>query len=174
MNKVSVWISALRLRTLPLAASSIILSAGLALQAQLFNALIFSLALVTALLLQILSNLANDYGDAASGADNAARVGPLRAMQTGLISQASMKKAIILITALCFITGLSLLLVALGSDFKSWLLFLLFGLLAITAAISYTMGKLPYGYYALGDLAGFYLLRFIGGCGKLLSLCADF
>lgn len=166
MNKVSVWISALRLRTLPLAASSIILSAGLALQAQLFNALIFSLALVTALLLQILSNLANDYGDAASGADNAARVGPLRAMQTGLISQAGMKKAIILITALCFITGLSLLLVALGSDFKSWLLFLLFGLLAITAAISYTMGKLPYGYYALGDLAVFIFFGLLGVAGS--------
>lgn len=166
MNKVSVWLSALRLRTLPLAASSIILAAGLALQAQLFNPLIFSLALITALLLQILSNLANDYGDALSGADNQARVGPTRAMQTGLISQGSMKNAIILTTALCFISGLSLLVVALGSDLQSWLLFLLFGLLAIIAAISYTMGKLAYGYYALGDLAVFIFFGLLGVAGS--------
>lgn len=166
MNKVSVWISALRLRTLPLAASSIILAAGLALQAHLFDPLIFSLALVTALLLQILSNLANDYGDALSGADNETRVGPKRAMQTGLITQTGMKKAIILTTALCFISGISLLVVALGSDFNSWLLFLLFGLLAIIAAISYTMGKLPYGYYALGDLAVFIFFGLLGVAGS--------
>ncbi|MFT6985123.1 MAG: 1,4-dihydroxy-2-naphthoate octaprenyltransferase [Psychromonas sp.] len=166
MNKVSVWISALRLRTLPLAASSIILAAGLALQAQLFDPLIFSLALVTALLLQILSNLANDYGDAISGADNESRVGPPRAMQTGFISQICMKKAIILTTVLCFISGVSLLVVALGSDLQSWLLFLLFGLLAISAAISYTMGKLAYGYYALGDLAVFIFFGLLGVAGS--------
>jgi len=166
MNKVSVWLSALRLRTLPLAASSIILAGGLALQAQLFNPLIFSLALITALLLQILSNLANDYGDALSGADNDARVGPKRAMQTGLISQEGMKNAIILATALCFISGLSLLVVALGSDLQSWLLFLFFGLLAIIAAISYTMGKLAYGYYALGDLAVFIFFGLLGVVGS--------
>ena len=98
MNKLSVWISALRLRTLPLAAASIILAAGLAIQAQIFDGLVFSLSLITALLLQILSNLANDYGDAISGADNKTRVGPKRSMQTGLISQSAMKKAIILTT----------------------------------------------------------------------------
>jgi 1,4-dihydroxy-2-naphthoate octaprenyltransferase len=166
MNKVSVWISALRLRTLPLATASILLAAGLAAQAGIFNVLIFSFALLTALLLQILSNLANDYGDAVSGTDNETRVGPTRAMQTGLISQSSMKKAIMLTTALCFISGLCLLVVALGSDLKSWLLFLLFGLLAIAAAISYTMGKVPYGYYALGDLAVFIFFGLLGVVGS--------
>ena len=166
MNKLSVWISALRLRTLPLAGASIILAAGLAIQAQIFDGVVFSLSLLTALLLQILSNLANDYGDAVSGADNKTRVGPKRAMQSGLITQTAMKKAIIFTTALCFISGLSLLSIALGDDLHSWLLFLLFGLLAVAAAISYTMGKLSYGYRALGDLSVFIFFGLLGVLGS--------
>lgn len=166
MNKLSVWISALRLRTLPLAAASVILAAGLAIHAQIFDGIVFSLSLLTALLLQILSNLANDYGDAMSGADNNTRVGPKRAMQSGLISQDAMKKAIILTTLLCFISGFSLLSVALGDDLYSWLLFLCFGLLAVAAAISYTMGKLAYGYRALGDLSVFIFFGFLGVLGS--------
>ncbi|WP_372880841.1 1,4-dihydroxy-2-naphthoate octaprenyltransferase [Psychromonas sp.] len=166
MSKVSVWLSALRLRTLPLAAASIILGAGLATRAQIFDLLIFGLSLSTALLLQILSNLANDYGDAISGADNAQRVGPLRAMQTGTITPGSMKVAIILATLLVLISGISLLVAALGDNLTSWLVFLLLGLLAIIAAITYTMGKLPYGYKALGDLAVFLFFGFLGVLGS--------
>ena len=166
MNQLSVWISALRLRTLPLAAASIIVAAGLALQAKIFDGIIFSLSLITALLLQILSNLANDYGDALSGADNHTRVGPMRSLQSGLISQGEMKKAIIFTTALCCISGLSLLSIALGDDLQSWLLFLFLGLLAVAAAIFYTMGKLPYGYRALGDLSVFIFFGLLGGLGS--------
>ncbi|MCW8995691.1 MAG: 1,4-dihydroxy-2-naphthoate octaprenyltransferase [Psychromonas sp.] len=166
MNKLSVWISALRLRTLPLAAASSILAAGLAMQAQIFNAVIFSLSLLTTLLLQILSNLANDYGDAVSGADNKTRVGPQRAMQSGLISLSEMKNAIIVTIVLCFISGLSLLSVALGNDLSRWLLFLSLGLLAVGAAVSYTMGKLPYGYWALGDLSVFIFFGLLGVLGS--------
>lgn len=166
MNNISVWLGALRLRTLPLAATSIIISAGLAARAQIFTLPIFALTLITALLLQILSNLANDYGDALSGADNHARVGPERAMQTGLITQACMKKAIIVTLFLCLIAGVSLLLIALGNDLKSGLLFLLLGGLAIVAAITYTMGKLPYGYRAMGDLAVFLFFGLLGVVGS--------
>lgn len=166
MNQLAAWISALRLRTLPLAAASVILAAGLAIQAQIFNGAVFCLSLLTALLLQILSNLANDYGDAQTGADNKARVGPMRAMQTGLISQSAMKKAIYLTTLLCLISGISLLLIALGDDLRSWLLFILLGFLAIVAAITYTMGKLPYGYRAMGDLAVFIFFGLLGVIGS--------
>ena len=166
MNKVSVWISALRLRTLPLAAASIIAAGGLANHAQIFDGVIFSLSLLTALLLQILSNLANDYGDDVSGADSKKRVGPMRAMQTGQISSSEMKRAIVFTTGLCFISGFSLLNVALDRDLQSWLLFLFFGLLAIAAAISYTMGKLPYGYRALGDLSVFIFFGLLGVLGS--------
>lgn len=165
MNTVSVWISALRLQTLLLAVASILLAAGIAVSAQIFNPIIFSLSLSTALLLQILSNLANDYGDTRAGADNENRVGPLRSMQIGLISPNSMKKAILLTILLTLFSGMSLLLVALGNDLYSWILFSLLGLLAITAAVTYTMGKLPYGYHAMGDVAVFLFFGLLGVIG---------
>jgi 1,4-dihydroxy-2-naphthoate octaprenyltransferase len=166
MSKVSVWLSELRLRTLPLAAASIILGAGLAIHAQIFDLLIFSLSLITALLLQILSNLANDYGDAISGADNSKRVGPLRAMQNGVISRKSLKIAILLTTLLVIVSGMTLLVVALGSNSTSWVVFLLLGLFAIVAAITYTMGKLHYGYRAMGDVAVFLFFGLVGVVGS--------
>lgn len=166
MNKFSVWISALRLRTLPLAAASIILAAGIAIHADIFNGVIFGLSLTTALLLQILSNLANDYGDAISGVDNKKRVGPKRAMQSGLITSSGMKKAIVITTTLCIFSGLSLLSVALGGDLYSWLLFGLLGVLSIVAAISYTMGKFSYGYRALGDISVFLFFGLLGVIGS--------
>jgi len=166
MRNISVWLSALRLRTLPLAGASIILGGGLARQAQIFDFLIFSLSLLTALLLQILSNLANDYGDAVSGADTAQRVGPLRAMQTGAISTKSMKMAIFFTTFLVLVSGICLLVVALGPNLNSWLVFLLLGLLAIMAAITYTIGKFHYGYRAMGDLAVFLFFGILGVVGS--------
>jgi 1,4-dihydroxy-2-naphthoate octaprenyltransferase len=166
MNRFSVWVSELRLRTLPLAAASIILAAGLAIQAQIFDGMIFSLSLITALLLQILSNLANDYGDVVSGADNASRVGPQRAIQNGMITRLELKRAIILTIGLCCLSGLSLLVVALEDDLTCWLMFLLFGLLAVAAATSYTMGKLSYGYRALGDLSVFLFFGLLSVLGS--------
>lgn len=166
MNKFSAWVTALRLRTLPLAAASIILAAGLAEKAGIFDGLIFSLSLLTALLLQILSNLANDYGDAISGADNESRVGPMRGMQMGMISKDAMKNAIIFTVVLCLISGLTLLSVALKGDIYSWVLFLSFGGLSIGAAISYTIGKLSYGYRALGDVSVFIFFGLLGVLGS--------
>ena len=166
MSKLSVWVSALRLRTLPLAAASIIVGAGLAINNGVFNPLVFSLSLLTALLLQILSNLANDYGDAKTGADNQDRIGPQRAMQTGVITAKSMKNAIVLVAIISFISGVILLSVSLKGDVFSWLLFLGFGLLAIFAAITYTMGKLPYGYRAMGDVAVFLFFGLLGVLGS--------
>lgn len=166
MNNASVWISALRLRTLPLAAASIILSAGLAAHAQIFDLSTFILLLFTALLLQILSNLANDYGDSITGADNETRVGPLRSMQTGLITADSMKKAIIFTVVLILVSGISLLTISLGQNLNSWLLFIFLGVCAIIAAITYTMGKVPYGYRAMGDIAVFVFFGLVGVVGS--------
>ena len=175
MNNLSVWLLALRLRTLPLATASIIVAAGIAVHHQIFNLTIFLLSLSTALLLQILSNLANDYGDAVTGADDENRVGPLRAMQTGVITKKSMKFAIQLTVMLTLISGLSLLFIALADDLFSWLLFIGLGALAIMAAITYTMGKVPYGYHALGDLAVFLFFGLLGVIGSfyLYGLSAD-
>ncbi|WP_022940177.1 1,4-dihydroxy-2-naphthoate octaprenyltransferase [Psychromonas hadalis] len=166
MKNLSVWLTALRLRTLPLATASIIVAAGIAVHHQIFQLPIFLLSLSTALLLQILSNLANDYGDAITGADDENRIGPLRAMQTGIITPTAMKKAILFTTLLTLLSGISLLMVALAGDLFSWLLFLGLGLTAIIAAITYTMGKLPYGYRALGDIAVFLFFGLLGVVGS--------
>ncbi len=84
---IKVWLSAFRLRTLPLALASIGMGSFLAAANQLFNLKIFILASVTTIFLQILSNLANDYGDSIHGADSNDRKGPSRAVQSGKISK---------------------------------------------------------------------------------------
>jgi len=171
-----VWIHAFRLRTLPLAAASIIVAGGLAVQYQVFNLSVFLLSLLTALLLQVLSNLANDYGDALTGADDQHRVGPDRAMQSGLITAQAMKKAIIIVTGLCLVSGILLLAFSFGMDIRHWLIFLGLGVTAIVAAITYTMGKLPYGYRAMGDLAVFLFFGLLGvlGCFYLQAQFLNF
>mgnify|MGYP003625542990 CR=1 FL=1 len=174
MNNLSIWLSALRLRTLPLAASSIIVGAGIAVNQQVFSVSIFLLSLITALLLQILSNLANDYGDSVTGADDVNRIGPERAMQTGAISHKTMKNAIIFTVALTLISGSALLFFALNDNLFSWLIFLGLGVLAIVAAITYTMGKLPYGYRALGDFAVFLFFGLLGVIGSFYLYAHSF
>ena len=99
MNKPrwKVWLQAARLRTLPLACAAVLLGSGLAAGADLFHANVFVLCLSTAIGLQILSNLANDYGDAVSGADNDDRVGPQRTVVSGLITREQMQRAMVLV-----------------------------------------------------------------------------
>ena len=124
-SKVGAWIGAMRLRTLPLSFSVILIGSSVAylttkmdepavqgpwLPRWEFSWLIFTLTILTTLCLQILSNLANDYGDALKGADNDGRIGPERAIQSGLISPQSMKKGIIITTIITLISGIWLLL----------------------------------------------------------------
>lgn len=156
MSKTKAWIHAARLRTLALALAGIILGSLLAMADGHFSWLVFILAIVTTLLLQILSNLANDYGDHKHGTDNENRVGPERAVQSGIISAKEMKRAIIVIGAITFISGISLLAIAFnGSINILFLTFLIIGLLAIVAAIKYTVGKSNYGYKGFGDIMVF-------------------
>jgi len=117
-----------------------------------FDPLVAALALVTAGLLQILSNLANDYGDAVKGSDKPDRLGPLRGMQKGVITQAEMKRALMITVGLICVSGLALLLVAYQSV-EDFIGFLVLGRLAIVAAIPYTVGTRPYGYIGLGDIS---------------------
>lgn len=125
---------------------------------------ILLLALLTAVLLQVLSNLANDLGDHEHGTDNAGRVGPQRAVQSGAITSTQMKRAMIICGVLAFMSGCALITVALGFMVTT-LLFLGVGLLAIGAAVKYTFGKNPYGYAGLGDVSVFLFFGVIGVCG---------
>jgi len=152
MTTFSVWISAFRLRTLPLALSSVLMGSFLAVASGVFSWRIVVLSIVTTLFLQILSNLANDYGDGLKGTDNSDRLGPQRAIQSGEISPAKMKIAIVIFVLLSLVSGIWLIIEALGSNWYLGLLFLVFGLAAIAAALKYTMGKKAYGYSGFGDL----------------------
>lgn len=162
-----IWLQAFRLRTLPLALSSIAMAGFLAAEKDAFQLPIFLLCITTTICLQILSNLSNDYGDSVHGADHKDRKGPSRAVQTGAISFSAMKKAIILFVVLSLVSGITLLLVAFGLDWSAILFFLGLGMLSIVAAIGYTVGKKPYGYLGLGDIS---VLIFFGLVGVLGSL----
>lgn len=164
---VKVWIKAARPHTLPLAISGILMGATVAIIEQQFNYSVFLMAVVTAMLLQILSNLANDYGDFKHGTDNDERVGPKRAVQQGVISQKQMKNAIFIVGVLSVLSGVSLLLLSVPQT--GWLFFAIFlfiGLLAVWAAYHYTASDKPYGYRALGDISVFIFFGLVAVAGS--------
>lgn len=163
---MSPWISAFRPRTLPLALASILTGGFLAKATGHFNGAVVGLAALTTVLLQILSNLANDYGDSQNGADSVHRQGPLRAVQSGAITPAAMKRAMWGFGAAALASGVALLLLALGFE-AVWVLlaFFVLGLSAIWAAVNYTAGSRPYGYAGLGDVSVFLFFGIVGVCG---------
>lgn len=166
MAQLKDWIHAARLRTLPLSVAGIITGSAAAFALGKWNGTVFALALCTTLLFQILSNLANDLGDTLKGADNANRVGPTRAVQSGAISQKTMRNAVILVSLLSFIAAL--LLIYVGSQLLSQTALIGYVLLAIaciTAAILYTVGKKAYGYNGMGDLFVFLFFGLVSVLG---------
>jgi len=162
---IKAWIQAFRLRTLPLALSSILMGIIVSYIHLGFNMQVSIWAIITTLLLQILSNLANDYGDAIKGTDNENRLGPERTVQSGKISPKSMKTAIIVFSILSLASGLYLIWLS-GIDLMKALMFLLLGVLAIAAAIKYTVGKKAYGYSGLGDLFVFLFFGLLAVIGS--------
>ena len=166
-GSAAVWLEAARPRTLVLAFACIFLGSLLAAAIDAFSWSILLLSLFTATCLQILSNLANDYGDSIHGADSSERSGPQRAVQRGAITAAAMKRAILVAAVLAMISGLALVLLAFGTAGLLYvLLFVLLGAAAIWAAIAYTASSSPYGYVGLGD---FFVLIFFGWVGVLGS-----
>ncbi|AUP81436.1 1,4-dihydroxy-2-naphthoate octaprenyltransferase [Flavivirga eckloniae] len=176
MNKVSHWIASMRLRTLPLSISGIILASCLAEYNGCFDWKIGLLAILTTLSFQILSNLANDYGDGIKGTDNNDRIGPERAIQSGKISPEEMFNAI-KINVLISI-GLAFLLIFTAFGVKHFLLTLLFfvlGIASVVGAIKYTVGSNAYGYRGLGDLFVFVFFGLVSviGCYVLYAKTID-
>ncbi len=147
MPKIKAWISAARLRTLPLSLSGIVVGSALGSLYGQFHWDIFVFALLTTVAFQVTSNFANDYGDGVKGTDNENRVGPKRALQSGQLSRTELKKGIIISIAVCAILVISLLYLSFGT--KNLLFSLIFGalgILSIWAAIKYTIGSSAYGY----------------------------
>ncbi len=156
--KIKIWISALRLRTLPLSWAGIIMGSAIAMGENKFNFRIFLWALITASLYQILSNLANDYGDGIKGTD-VHRVGPQRGVGSGLISASSMKKAVWFTVFLAVISTIILLKIAFKQFNETMLVYFILGLASVWAAVKYTVGEKAYGYAGWGDV---FVLFFFG------------
>ncbi|MEI6555378.1 MAG: 1,4-dihydroxy-2-naphthoate polyprenyltransferase [Paludibacter sp.] len=172
---VKPWIAAFRLKTLPLALSNTIIGTSLAAADNRLSWLIFGLTALTTVLLQILSNMANDYGDFVNGKDTAERIGPKRMVQSGEISAKTMLRGIIVVGILCVASGVSLIILGTeGMDISNLLIFGLLGLAAIAAAIKYTVGKNPYGYRGLGDLFVFIFFGLVGVVGTYFLQTQDF
>lgn len=180
------WIEAARLRTLPLSVSGIIVGSMYALAhptdeiltpTEVFNWRLFGFAILTTLGLQILSNFANDYGDGMKGTDNEDRVGPKRAIQSGVISPAAMRRAIIITAGLTLLSSMLLIYYAFrDTNFFYTLFFLVLGILAIASAIRYTVGNTAYGYRGYGDLFVFVFFGLVStlGVNFLYSKQVDF
>jgi len=169
------WIEAARVRTLPLSVSGIIVGSMYALAyptdevltpTQVFNWRLFSFAILTTLGLQILSNFANDYGDGMKGTDNADRVGPKRAIQSGVISPQAMKRAIMITAVLTMLSAALLVYFSFGENYPVYsIFFLTLGAVAIASAIRYTIGNTAYGYKGYGDLFVFVFFGLVSTLG---------
>ena len=172
--KIKYWIKAARLRTLPLSFSCILLSSSLVIinNIELSFKVLF-LTLITTLLLQILSNFANDYGDAIKGLDEN-RTGEKRMVQSGKISKFYMKWAIVIISIITLIVGLYLIFSVFQKEIFKLLIFVFLGIGCIIAAIKYTIGKSAYGYKAYGDLSVFIFFGMVGVIGSYYLFTKNF
>ena len=187
MTKLKAWVSAARLRTLPLSLSGIIVGSSLGHKDKMesldgffccfgcpkfYTTNIFFLAILTTLGLQILSNFANDYGDGVKGTDNEDRVGPKRALQSGIISRKEMLIGIVITAIITLILAISLIYISFGKTYFLYsLLFFILGVGAIIAAIKYTMGDSAYGYRGFGDVFVFIFFGLVSvvGCYFLFT-----
>lgn len=165
MKQLKVWLKAVRLRTLPLSVSGILIGNSLCFQHTEFSVTLFVLMLFTAISFQIISNFANDYGDGVKGTDNENRLGPKRVLQQGLLSREILKKGIVIISLISLLLAFVLIFLAFGSN--SWYYILIFiglSFASVWAAIFYTVGNKAYGYYGFGDL---FVFLFFGGVSVL-------
>ncbi len=172
-NTIKMWIETARPKTLPLALATILTGSALAYRAGHFHWGITILCLLTTLFLQVLSNFANDYGDHQKGSDTAERIGPLRGIQQGAISSAQLKKGLYVMIALSFLCGALLIGIA-YQNVSDLIAFSLLGVLAIVAAITYTVGNKPYGYLGLGDISVLIFFGLLGIGGTYYLQVHDF
>lgn len=174
-NRFKAWLSATRPRTLPLSIAGILMGSGIAFESGNVDFTIFFLAILTTISFQVLSNFANDYGDAVKGTDNEHRVGPTRAIQSGEISAKAMKKGILMNAIFSATFTVLLIYKAFGiENLGIALFFLALGGFAIMAAIKYTVGNSAYGYRGLGDVFVFIFFGLVGVLGSLFLFTMEF
>jgi 1,4-dihydroxy-2-naphthoate octaprenyltransferase len=166
---IKAWLHAARLRTLPLSLSGIIVGSGLAAILGAFNGQIFAFALLTTIGFQVLSNFANDLGDSQKGTDNAQRVGPVRAIQSGQLSAAQMKVGMWVVGFLSLLSALYLIKLSVPNLSANAIYFyVVLAVACIAAAITYTVGKNAYGYRGLGDIMVFVFFGLVSVVGVFM------
>lgn len=159
-------IKSMRLRTLPLSLSGVILGVTLAADKTDVSPWTAALIFLTTVCLQILTNLSNELGDTLSGTDSADRQGPKYALGSGDMTIGDIKKLILMFIGLCVIFGLAMIQVSFGSLFKTESICLeALGAAAIVGAMKYTLGKNPYGYRGLGDVFVFIFFGLVSVLG---------
>lgn len=168
-SRRQMWLHVLRLRTLPLSVAGIVVANVLAWVAGDFYWLIALFSLSTALLLQIVANVANDYGDGINQMDRADRQGPVRLTASGLVSSKSMLLLVLTACTLAILSGLALLYSAWHvHNQMDWSFWIALGSLSIVAALAYTVGAKPYGYRGMGDLAVLIFFGFVAVLGTMM------
>ncbi|MFT5847254.1 1,4-dihydroxy-2-naphthoate octaprenyltransferase [Psychroserpens sp.] len=166
-NKIKPWLSAFRLRTLPLSLSGIIIGSCFAHYNGKFDGYIMTFAILLTVALQILSNIANDYGDGIRGTDNENRIGPERAIQSGAITPDEMLEGIKVNMLIVLILTVGLVFISFGSKYLLYaILFLVLSGFSVYAAINYTVGSSPYGYKGLGDVFVFVFFGMLSVVGS--------
>ena len=176
MSKLKAWIRAARPRTVLLSLSGVMMGGFLAASESAFRFPVAIVAALTAILLQILSNLANDYGDFKKGLDNEDRTGPQRVLQSGALTERQMRIGILVTIGLTLISGALLIFVFACLTWQELAAFAALGSSAVAAALLYTLGKRPYGYRGLGDLFCFLFFGWVAVVGTyyLTSKTIDF
>lgn len=147
-SPLDIWVLAIRPKTLPAAAAATIVGSAVAFYEGTFDLLPALACLLTALLLQVGANLANDLFDYYRGADTAERLGPLRVTQAGLLTPTQVRNGMFVVFGFSLLLGVYLVWIA------GWPVIVL-GVTSIIAALTYTGGPFPFGYYGLGDLMVF-------------------
>ena len=154
MKQIKIWLEAIRLRTLPVSVSGVLIAVGLAKFNGAFRLVPSLLCVAFAVLAQIVSNLANEYFDFKAGTDKKGRVGPRRGVTEGDFSPATLKRAMVgTLVATCAV-GLSMLAVVdPGESYANWLLLVGVGVMVAVMAFAYSAGPYPLSYHALGEVA---------------------
>ena len=154
MKQIKIWLEAIRLRTLPVSVSGVLIAVGLAKFNGAFRLVPSLLCVAFAVLAQIVSNLANEYFDFKAGTDKKGRVGPRRGVTEGDFSPATLKRAMVgTLVATCAV-GLSMLAVVdSGEGYANWLLLVGVGVMVAVMAFAYSAGPYPLSYHALGEVA---------------------
>ena len=154
MKQIKIWLEAIRLRTLPVSVSGVLIAVGLAKFNGAFRLVPSLLCVAFAVLAQIVSNLANEYFDFKAGTDKKGRVGPRRGVTEGDFSPATLKRAMVgTLIATCAV-GLSMLAVVdPGEGYANWLLLVGVGVMVAVMAFAYSAGPYPLSYHALGEVA---------------------